>query len=81
MVKKLDRARREEYRHQIKEDLETLITTFLEALNSARTELEDIHKTAVETETALDETAMTEFKSMWLDAQLQKFDEYDSEVS
>ena len=29
----------------------------------------------------MDETAMTEFKSMWLDAQLQKFDEYDSEVS
>ena len=62
MVKKLDRARREEYRHQIKEDLETLITSFLETLNGARTELDDIHKTAVETETAKDDTAMSSFK-------------------
>ena len=29
----------------------------------------------------MDDTAMTDFKSMWLDAQLQKFDEYDSETN
>lgn len=81
MVKKLDRARREEYRHQIKEQLEDLITSFLELLNSARTELTDIHATALTTEAAKDDSAMTAFKAMWLDAQLQKFDEYDSETS
>ena len=81
MVKKLDRARREEYRHSIKEDLEELITTFLETLNSARTELTEIHATALTTEAAKDDSAMTAFKGMWLDAQLQKFDEYDSETS
>ena len=29
----------------------------------------------------MDDTVMTDFKSMWLDAQLQKFDEYDSETN
>ena len=81
MVKKLDRARREEYKHAIKEDLETTITEFLTLLNDARDELAEIHSTAVTTEESRDSTAMTAFKSMWLDSQLAKFDEYDSETT
>ena len=81
MVKKLDRARREEYKHAIKEDLETTITEFLTLLNNARDELAEIHSTAVTTEESRDSTAMTAFKSMWLDSQLAKFDEYDSETT
>ena len=80
-VKKLDRATREEYKHRIKDDLEKTITEFLTLLNNARDELATIHTTTVTTEESRDSTAMTTFKSMWLDSQLAKFDEYDSETT
>ena len=81
MVKKLYRATREEYKHRIKEDLEKTITTFNEKLEEAREELEVLHKASVEAENAKDDAAKTAFRTMWVDAQLVKFDEYDEETS
>ena len=81
MVKKLYRATREEYKHKIKEDLEKTITTFNEKLEEAREELNTIHETTREAEIAKDDAAQEAFKTMWVEAQLMKFDEYDEETS
>jgi hypothetical protein len=81
MVKKLYRATREEYKHEIKANLEKTITTFNEVLDDAKEELKELHKTSAAAEATSDETIHTAFKSMWVDAQLVKFDEYDEETS
>ena len=56
MVKKLYRATREEYKHEIKENLEKTITTFNSVLDDAKEELEQLHETSAAAEAASDQT-------------------------
>lgn len=81
MVKKLYRATREEYKHRIKNDLEETITTFNKVLEDAKEELDTLHKTAGTEESAADDVVHEAFRAMWVDDQLEKFDEYDEETS
>lgn len=81
MVKKLYRATREEYKYTIRQDLEEVIEHFNDKLDEARDELEVIHEESYAEEVAKDATAKASFKSLWVNSQLGKFDDWDQEKS
>ena len=63
MVKKLYRATREEYKHEIKENLEKTITTFNKVLDDAKEELKQLHETSAAAEAASDKTIHEAFRA------------------